>query len=240
MRKKISDLFKVSLLFLSMLVILIMITKSNVYSSSFKFNVTASKTRLKPGETTIVTMKISDILDDNNLGINALESILEYDKNVLEVITTEDIAGKNNWAIVYNTEKQNFLASNIISGVKEEQEIGEIKFKVKDNIEPTKTKIRFKNVKSNDGNNLINEGDKEIELIIYKDEVEEKNESIKVDETISSTGNTSNKEHIKYINDALSGPIPKAGEINSTKGFIIFIVIVIAILSYIRYRNIDR
>lgn len=233
MKKLVKNSLKASIVILCMSVIVLMVIKSDVYSSSFKFGVTASKTKLKPGESTIVTMKISDIVDSNNLGINALESILEYDTNVLEVVTPNDMAGKNNWTITYNTVEQNFLLSNIISGVKEEQEIGEIKFKVKDNVGQTKTIIRFKNVKSNDGNNLMTETDKEIELTIYEDEAEEKNELIKVN------GNTSTTGKIEYKNDTASVPIPKAGE--STKIILIISMIgIIGIFSYMRYKNVDK
>ena len=232
MRKLLKNFLKASIVILSMSVMVLMIIKSDVYSSSFKFSVIASKTRLKPGESTIVTMKISDIVDSNNLGINALESILEYDVNVLEVITPDDMTGKNNWTITYNAVEQNFLLSNIISGVKEEQEIGEIKFKVKENIGETKTIIKFKNVKSNDGNSLMTETDKEIELIIYEDE-EEKNQLIKINENTSTTGK------VEYKNDTASMPIPKAGK-SAKVILMISIMIIIGIFSYMRYKNIDK
>lgn len=230
MGKLVKNFLKISIVILLVSFIVLMFTKNNVYSSSFKFVVTASKTRLKAGESTMVTMKISDIVDSNNLGINALESILEYDTNVLEVVTPNDMNGKNNWTITYNTKEQNFLVCNIISGVKEEQDIGEIKFKVKDNIGPTKTIIRFKNVKSNDGSNLMPETDKEIELIIYEDEVSSKNETIHV---TGSTGNVASKSETAIT------PIPKTGE-NTKIILIIGMVALIGIVTYIRYRNIDK
>lgn len=230
MGKLVKNFLKVSIVILFISVIVLTVTKRDVYSSSFKFVVTASKTRLKAGESTMVTMKISDIVDSNNLGINALESVLEYDTNVLEVVTPNDMNGKNNWAITYNTKEQNFLVCNIISGVKEEQDIGEIKFKVRDNIGPTKTIIRFKNVRSNDGNNLMPETDKEIELIIYEDEASSKNESIQV---TGSIGTVASKSETATI------PIPKTGE-NTKAILIIGMIAIIGIVTYIRYRNIDR
>lgn len=205
------------LIVFTMLSILI---SGGVYASSFKFNVSASKTKLKPGEETIITMKISDIVDSNNLGINAVESVLEYDKNIFEVITTSNMEGKNNWTITYNQQEQNFLVNNIISGVKEEQEIGQIKFKVKENVGKTTTKIKFKSVKSNDGTNLMNGVDREVEITIDW-----------------GNGNNTNTIQIPSYGNTASGKIPQTGEGN---GIVTMLTIlgIISVVSYISYRKI--
>lgn len=211
----------VILLIISILTILM---KNYIYASSFKFKVSATKTKVKPGEETTIIMKISDIVDVNELGINALEATLEYDSNIFEIITTNDMEGKNNWTITYNQEEGNFLVSNITSGIKTEQEVGEIKFKVKKNVGKTKTKIYFKNVKSNDGKNLMKEENKEIEIII--DWEEPASQAIEI---INTT--------ISAQNETASGRLPQTGQEN-----IIFIIIAIAgvgIVSYIRYKNIQ-
>lgn len=191
-----------------------------VYASSFKFNVSASKTKLKPGEETTITMKISDIVDVNNLGINTLESVLEYDKNIFEVITTSNMEGKNNWTITYNQQEGNFLVSNIISGIKEEQEIGQIKFKVKENVGKTTTKIKFKDVKSNDGTNLMTGVDREVEIVIDWE-----------------NSNNSNAIQIPTYGNTASGKIPQTGEGNGIVAMLAILGIV-TIVSYVGYRKI--
>lgn len=220
------------IVFFSIIAIVFGIIGGSVYASSFKFSVTATKTKLKPGESTVVVMKVQDIVDENNLGINALEATLEYDTNVLEVVTLNDMSGKNNWTITYNAQGKNFLVSNITSGVKEDQEIGTIKFKVKDNITKTKTIIKFKDVKSNDGNNLIEESDKQIELTIGEDGTSTKgNVNTGKTENLLSSGNKAN--------DEASVSIPKAG-ISDKWVLIICILGIIMILSYVKYRTIDK
>lgn len=219
---KVKRILKFVIIMLSISILTILV-RNYIYASSFKFVVSATKTRVKPGEETTVIMKISDIVDVNNLGINALEATLEYDSNIFETVTVNEMEGKNNWTITYNQQQGNFLVSNIISGIKSEQEIGEIKFKVKKNVGKTRTKIYFRNVKSNDGNNLMPEQDKEVEIIIDWDE--------------SITKEEGKNEVITIKNVTASGKIPQTGEENIA--FVILAIVGVGIISYIRYRRIQ-
>lgn len=75
---------KITLVFFCILIIFTITTK--VYSSSFNFNVQSNTKYLKPGETVVITMKVSNI-DIEQPGINTLEAFLEYDENVFEKVT---------------------------------------------------------------------------------------------------------------------------------------------------------
>ena len=144
-----------------------------VYALSWKFNVKADKTRVKAGEEIAVGMQISEI-NMGDLGINAIEAILDYDDTVFETVEREDFEMENNWTMTYNQEagnrEGNFLISNIVSGIKQTQKLGEIKFKIREDAKPGTTVIKFKNVKSNDGRNLVSESNKEIEITVYEEE----------------------------------------------------------------------
>lgn len=226
--RKMKNIFKIYIVSFLLTLLLLILIENNIYASSFKFNVTATKTILKPQESTTISMKISDIVDVNNLGINTVEATLEYDSNVLEVITPNDIKGKNNWTVTYNTEDKHFLVSNMIAGVKNEQEIGEITFKIKKNIQKTKTIIKFKDIKSNDGNNLMYEADKEIELIIGEDESNSKYTPIDKTQNIN-------------LNNTSSNPLPKAG--NNKKVIVQFTILIVSLLAtlfYINYKKLDK
>ena len=210
---------------LTILVVLIGL-KNYVYASSFNFNATASKTTVKPGEEVVVSIKILDIEDVNDLGINAIEAILEYDSNVFEAISSEDISGKNNWTLTYNAENKNFLAHNIVSGVKETQEIGQIKFKAKNNISSDiLTNITFKNIESNDGTKIINETDKQV------------NFTIKVDEPINSVVEQQPKIETKTDVKA-NQSIPQTGESENIM-IIIGIATVVGLVSYIKFKKLN-
>ena len=63
-------------------------------------------------------------------GINTFGGKLEYDENVFEKITSDDISSQNNWSIAYNDEetakKGTFLAT-INTGTSKNQVRGIIK-----------------------------------------------------------------------------------------------------------------
>lgn len=136
-----------------------------VEASSFKFTTSADKTTIQPGEQVSISLGISDI-DAGELGINTIEGILEYDETIFEEVTSSSISSQNNWSITYNKEDGKFLAAILTDGVKEEQQIGKITLKVKSGVEYKTTQIKFKSIKSNDGENLIEETDKVINLTV--------------------------------------------------------------------------
>lgn len=152
--------------------IIAIVTIKMVNAMSWNFHVTPSKTIAKPGDYIQLTMKISEI-DMGKLGINTIESVLEYDDAVFETVVRDDFKMSNNWTATYNQEagskNGNFLLSNLVAGIKTEQTVGIIELKVRKDVGAQETVIRFKNVKSNDGKNLVNESDKEIVIKIVED-----------------------------------------------------------------------
>lgn len=223
--------------FLIILIASILIGK--VYALSFKFKVTANKTEAKAGDEIIVSMEISDI-DMGELGINAIESVLDYDDKIFETVTREDITVQNNWTMTYNQEagahSGNFLVSNIIAGVKQEQKIGEIKFKVRDDVKQgTTTEIKFKNVTSNDGQNLVKESDKKVTIKI----IGETNNNIVA--PIENTNNTPQVPNITInttpVNNVKKNDLPYTGTADFIK-VAIALVAVTSIIGYIKYKQI--
>lgn len=244
--KKLTKILKLLIMNFVVLIVLLLVMQNGVYSSSFKFSLESSTTVLKPGDSVIVTMKIGDIVDVNNLGINTVEAVLEYDSNVFEIVTIDDMSGKNSWVITYNTQEKNFLVSNMISGIKEEQEIGYIKFKVKENISETKTVIKFKNIKSNDGKDLIPEEDRQIELTISQNDSNQSGSGTSIGKSSTKSGNgtsantnSASKTSENKINDIALTQIPKAGKRESFI-FVAILMGVVAIFTYARYNKIDK
>jgi len=84
-------------------------------------------------------------------GINTFGGKLEYDENVFEKVTSDDISSQNNWSIAYNDEetakKGTFLAT-INTGTSKNQVIGIIKLKVKTNLKSQDTEIKFTSLSS--------------------------------------------------------------------------------------------
>lgn len=82
--------------------------------------------------------------------------------------------------------------SNIIAGVTKEQTIGNITFKVKKGVAPQKTVIKFTNIKSNDGEQLISTEDINVEIEIIEDKIENNKPEDIVTPTSKPTDNGNN------------------------------------------------
>ena len=114
------------------------------------FTPTPSSTKLNEGEEITITLELSNIKMGQD-GINTFGGKLEYDENVFEKITSDDISSQNNWSIAYNDEetakKGTFLAT-INTGTSKNQVIGIIKLKVKTNLKSQDTEIKFTSLSS--------------------------------------------------------------------------------------------
>lgn len=117
---------------------------------SLVFTPTPSSTKLNEGEEITITLELSDIKMGQD-GINTFGGKLEYDENVFEKVTSDDISSQNNGSIAYNDEetakKGTFLAT-INTGTSKNQVIGIIKLKVKTNLKSQDTEIKFTSLSS--------------------------------------------------------------------------------------------
>lgn len=161
---------------------------------TFKANVSANVDVLKPGEEVTVTLNVSDI-DMGENGINVIEGTLSYDKNVFEEISKSDIKTLENWATTYNDENTSsngkFISVNLSEGVQKDSSILSIKFKVKSDVtENAKTQIKFEEVTSNDGVDLISVGTKAVDLKVELEPKEEPIEEPKNEEKIDKLPQT--------------------------------------------------
>lgn len=142
---------------------------NTVSASSYNFLAKVDKEIVNSGDKVTVSMNVSDI-DTKDEGINVVEYKLEYDENIFESMNYVE---KNDWKVVYNNDKNSdrygkTLLSKIVSGVNKQEEIGNIEFKLKDNLDDMETEIKLRSVTSNDSKELISQGDKVIKLKILK------------------------------------------------------------------------
>lgn len=170
-----------------MMVFLMISYATFVNASSFKFTAEAQKEIFKPGEEVIVGLDVSDIQAGDE-GINVVETSLEYDESVFDSM---EFVKANEWDYYYNDNKDSekfgkLLYTNISTGITEAQSIGNIKFKLKDNLPDMETEIKLISVTSNDGKELIPEGDRIIKIKIVNDketpEEPKKEEPVKPEE----------------------------------------------------------
>ena len=225
MKKK----FLVNLLLVIMLGVMLASTV-NAATNSFKAELSASSTSLKPGDEITLTLKVSDINMGDD-GINAVEGTIKYDTNVFEAITQSSITSESGWSTTYNGETSNslngkFLAVNLSAGTKEDTTILTVKFKVKQDVaKTTETQINFVDVTSNDGVDLVNVGTKSVKLKVTVPE-EPKNE-IK---------NEVKNLEVKPSENTATGRIPQTGV---TPAIVVTISVIAIVCVYIgiRYRN---
>lgn len=135
------------------------------YASSFNFSAEPDEATVKPGDEISISLKISDI-DAGTEGINVVETTLTYDKSIIENVSFVD---KNNWKSTYNPNEGNLqgklLYTKMVSGVKNDEEIGVLKVKIKEGLTNSfETELKLAQVTSNDGYSLINIGDKKVKL----------------------------------------------------------------------------
>ena len=225
MKKKIL----VNLLLVIMLGVMLASTV-NAATNSFKAELSASSTSLKPGDEITLTLKVSDINMGDD-GINAVEGTIKYDTNVFEAITQSSITSESGWSTTYNGETSNslngkFLAVNLSAGTKEDTKILTVKFKVKQDVaKTTETQINFVDVTSNDGVDLVNVGTKSVKLKVTVPE-EPKNE-IK---------NEVKNLEVKPSENKATGRIPQTGV---TPAIVVTISVIAIVCVYIgiRYRS---
>lgn len=145
---------------------IIMVNLTGVVSaSSFDVGVNPTEVTAKQGESIEVKVDLKDI-DMKEKGMNTLEGYINFDEDVIENVEVET---KNDWQIEYNKDSNSdlygkFLMVKDIEGIKENEEVLTLKIKVKDKVKKESTKVILKELTSNDGENLVNIGNKEINI----------------------------------------------------------------------------
>ena len=133
-----------------LLLVLLIGIAPTVRAEGMAYGVSPKTATLKEGAEITIKLDVSAI-DMGEDGINTFGGKLVYDETIFEKVTSANFAMQNNWTIVYNDEetdkKGTFLATNM-TGVKQDQEIGTVKLKVKTNLKSTKTEVKFTQISS--------------------------------------------------------------------------------------------
>jgi len=124
------------------IIFLILIASSTISHGalSAKATATASKGKIKPGETITITLKVSDIAGSIQ-GVSGVELSLKYDKDVFEQVKQSDIS--SSWQINYVPATE-FLAVEGTTAISTgTAEIWTITLKAKENAKEGTTVIEF-------------------------------------------------------------------------------------------------
>ncbi len=236
----------VKILLISLLILSIISITGSVSAFSVEMKLESSS-KIKPGNTIEVMLKISNI--DAGNGINAIGATLEYDKNVFDEVTQDSFVGVNSWSIgSYSTETQ-ILTILRSSKVNTASDILKLTLRVKDNANVNSSTIRYKEITTSGGSPLDGgTGDidvQEVSVTIPKDtstnteQPPVTNEVTTNTTTNETTTNTTTNLTTNTNNGSASGKLPQTGE--NIGGIIagVSIIAVIAIVAFIKYRNLD-
>lgn len=245
-----------------LLIVLVLFTIISLTNFVSAFSVSmelTSTSKLKAGDVVTVTLKISNV--DAGEGIDAIVGALEYDKNVFEEVTEENFEDRNRWKVnIYSTQSQKFTVLKS-SKVNTAGEVLAITLRAKDTVNVDSTTITIKDITASGG--AVSDGGtgdiviSPASVTINKEIVQQPDDNNnKVDTNTTNTntnttdtdkvnnvgGASNNKTNtVKPINNVsgkAEGKIPQTGEniIGIVAG--ILIISVIAIVAFIKYRNV--
>lgn len=136
-------------------------------ASSAKVELKTTVNSIKPEDTLQVEVRLLNI----NIGAGAtgVKGVLNYDKNVLELLAEDQQNNViNGWTKSYN-ENNGVILVDRANNAKEDQTIAVLKFKVKKDIEADKnTTILLKDIEVNDENETISADNASLELKVVK------------------------------------------------------------------------
>ncbi len=202
-----------------------------VFLFAFAINVNAanetilnvSKNEVSLGEEIILSIGL-DTQNEEETSLYAYTAKLSYNKDVFEVITTEDFQEQENWSdINYNRANNKFALIN--KRGESGDKLLQIKLKVKEDAIPGETSITVNSIKASDGKKEIPLESKTIQVTVIKDGLAEGESlpSSKVEE-IAVEENTS----------------IEVGKDNSWVGYLLIalmVVIIVFLIYYIKKSN---
>ena len=242
-----------------MLILVITSLVTTVNASSFSATLTPNKTTVPESNEFVVTVRISN-LDVGTTGINIFEGVLSYSTQVFETLSDNSIEGNNGWQPTYNKEngklmlyKQGFL--------NEDADIVQITFKIKTGVTgksgdikltdiqasntgetitaaPISTKITIGSAPS--GNEIGNNSNQPTNTNKAPNQIQQRNTNTNTSGNIvrnivnNTNTNTNTRKNTVYEDD-----IPYTGASDNIM-VAIFVVLVIAGISYFKYESIKE
>lgn len=199
---------------------------------SFNTQLVTSSAEIKKGEELEVIFSFKDFQDINK-GINSYKATLEYDSNLFEEVKASDFKSLNSWEeFLYNPENQEFIAIKK-AGVKSDEEVLTLSLKAKENVVPSETIVKIKDIVASEGKKDISLDNSQVTIQVIKEQ-----DAQKPNNTENQENNNQNNEN----NELATGELPYTG-LNPLISFIfvaIEILVVIAIILYVKIKKIDK
>lgn len=241
-----------------MLILVITSLVTTVSASSFSASLTPNKTTVPESNEFVVTVRISN-LDVGTTGINIFEGVLSYSTQVFETLSDNSIEGNNGWQPTYNKEngklmlyKQGFL--------NEDADVVQITFKTKTGVTGKSGEIKLTDIKASNTGETIEAAPISTKITIGSAPSGNETGNIsnqttntnKIANRILPTNNTSGNITRNIVNNNTTTPtntnktntvyeddIPYTGASDNIMRAI-FVVLVIAGISYFKYESIKE
>lgn len=153
-------------------IFLILIGSNVLAATSLNASVTSSLEEAEGGQEIIVTLRFY-AFQEVKKGINAYQATLEYDKEVFEQVKEDDIKALNNWEkLKYNQETGELVAIKR-AGTKAEEDIVQIKLKVKEDAKPQETEVGINDIVTSEGKEDLFIQDAIVKINIIKEQTEQ-------------------------------------------------------------------
>lgn len=221
------------------LMIILIITSLAVYAAgTVTMKLVADKSTLVAGEEITLTFSIASITGIEG-GIKAIQGTVDYDKNVFEEITTSSKVDMNGWSTDLNTANNKFAGT---SNGASSGNVFTLTLKVKEGVTAKSTVVTIKDIKTADP---TTENDDKIEVAnvsttIGSTIITPTNNTVN---TVNTVGNTNNSvvKNLSNVDNTItnSTTLPKTG-VSPYIMLAITTVIIVAVVSIIRYKNIIK
>ena len=226
---------------------------------SFTATMTPSATTVKEATEFTITVKVSN-LDVGSNGINSLEGYLRYDTEVFETISESSIEGLNNWVAKFDdTNGKISLTKNTF--VTSTQEVFQITFKTKSGVSGKSGNISYSDIVASNSETNISATDISTSITVGNAPAEDTSNTTSNVAVISNnvgtinavsssnntitnnTANTANNVVSSYVNTMTNTTsetdMPQTG-VNDTVLKLIFVVIGVAIVFYIKIEKLNK
>lgn len=228
--KKIKGIFVLFTIFMAVIFVQLPVQAAE----SFQADLMASNTEIKKGEKVKVTLSFEDYQEINK-GINSYQAKLEYDTDIFEEIKATDFESLNSWEeFLYNSENQEFIAIKK-AGSKSNEAILTLTLTAKEDVSNKETIVKVKDIVASEGKKDIYVEEAQVAIQVIKEQ-----DAQQPDKPITDIQNPDSPK--ADTDNIAEGKLPQTGlsPMQSIILIIIEIFIVIAVISYIKMKKIDK
>lgn len=221
---------KINKVCVSIIIMMVILIISTVVNADYSVGMSlTSNSKLKAGDTVVVNINLASI--DAGEGIRVIEGNLKYDKNIFEVLSSEDFTSTTGWSAQYGSQTDNVVITNNAK-VKTAGAVCTITFKVKSTVTDASTTIKLNDIVVS-GGTVENGGTGDITVsscsVTINKAAEANNEQGTVIKNTTKVDNTVNTKSV----------LPKTG----VEGIGVIAIVAVAIIgigSFIIYKKMEK